>query len=120
MGGSGAFLALGAIAMPLALAVVLHLVSPRGSRESLTDRLGQSSLGSLVVLVLILMFPGAILIGLVAGSFYCSPFVVGFAIVLIPALVRPNSRGIAFGLMFLLFTGLGMGVALQIMLVLRS
>ena len=113
MGGSGAFLASGTLALPLASAVVLHLVSPRGSRESLPDRLGPSSLGSLVILVLILMFPAAILIGLVAGWFYCSPLVLGLAIVLIPAIVRSNSRNCALGLLFLLFTGLGMGVALQ-------
>ncbi|MGC8639349.1 MAG: O-antigen ligase family protein [Isosphaeraceae bacterium] len=113
MGGSGAFLASGTIALPLALAVVLHLVSSRGSRESLVDRLGQSSLGGLVILVLILMFPAAILLGLIAGFYYCLPLGIGLAIVLIPAIVRSNSRGIASGLMLLLLTGLSLGVALQ-------
>ncbi len=39
MGGAGAFLALGSLALPLALAIVLHVISPRGSRESLSSRL---------------------------------------------------------------------------------
>ena len=46
MGGAGAFLRLGALAMPLALAIVLHMVSPRGSRESLSDRLGHPARGA--------------------------------------------------------------------------
>ena len=46
MGGPGAFLAFGTLAMPLAMAIVLHLVSPRGSRESLSDRLGNPARGA--------------------------------------------------------------------------
>ena len=54
MGRPGAFLALGSLALPLALAIVLHVLSPRGSRESLADRLGHSGQGSLVILLVIL------------------------------------------------------------------
>ena len=39
MGGPGAFLAMGSLALPLGLAIVLHVLSPRGSRESLSYRL---------------------------------------------------------------------------------
>ena len=60
MGGPGAFLALGSLALPLALAIVLHLLSPRGSRESLSDRLGHSSQGSLVLLLVIMMLLGVV------------------------------------------------------------
>ena len=35
MGGYGGFLAFGSLALPLGLAIVLHMLSPRGSRESL-------------------------------------------------------------------------------------
>ena len=48
LGGPGAFLAFGSLAMPLALAIVLHLISPRGSRESLSSRLSQGGHGSLL------------------------------------------------------------------------
>jgi hypothetical protein len=113
MGGSGAFLAMGTLAMPLALAIVFHLVSPRGSRESLLDRLGQSGQGSLVVLVVILMFLGAVLTGLIAGSLYCLPLILGLAIVIIPAICTRGLRWVALGSTLLLLTGLGAGIALQ-------
>ena len=45
MGGAGAFLALGSLALPLALAIVLHVISPRGSRESLSYRLKHTGAG---------------------------------------------------------------------------
>ena len=51
MGGAGAYLALGTLGMPLALAVTLQLLAPRGSREALWTRLGESGQGSLVVLL---------------------------------------------------------------------
>jgi hypothetical protein len=113
MGGSGAFLALGALALPLALAIVLHLLSPRGSRESLSDRLGHSSQGSLVLLLVVLMLLGSFLIGLVAGPWYCLPVVLGLATVGLPALILPGSRWPALCLVVLLFAGLGLGVVLE-------
>jgi hypothetical protein len=113
MGSPGAFLALGALALPLAMAIVLHLVSPRGSRESLSDRLGQSGQGSLVLLLVILMAVGAFLIGLVAGPWYCLPLVAGVAAVGLPGLTMPGSRWPAFGLMTMLLAGMGMGVAME-------
>jgi hypothetical protein len=114
MGSPGAFLAFGTLALPLAMAIVLHLVSPRGSRESLSDRLGQSGQGSLVLLLVILMTIGAVLIGLVAGPWYCLPLVAGVAAVGLPALlVMPGARWPAFGLTALLLAGLGLGLALE-------
>ena len=98
MGGSGALLALGALAMPLTLAIVLHMLSPRGSRESLVSRLGHSSQGSLVILLVILALLGAFLIGLVAGPWSCLPVVLGLAIVGFPALMQPGLRWSALGL----------------------
>jgi hypothetical protein len=113
MGGSGSILALGAMAMPLALAIVLHLVSPRGSRESLANRLGDSSQGSLVTLLVSLTLLGAFVIGLIAGAWYCLPVVLGLAAVGFPALRRPGSRWPALGLTAGLLTSMGLGVALQ-------
>jgi hypothetical protein len=112
-GGSGAFLAFGSLALPLALAIILHMVSPRGSRESLSDRLGQSSQGSLVLLLVIMMAVSTFLIGLVAGPWYSLPVVLGLATVGLPALARPGARWPAFGLMLLLGAGMGLGVALE-------
>jgi hypothetical protein len=109
----GAFLAFGTLAMPLAMAIVLHLVSPRGSREGLSDRLGQSGQGSLVLLLAVLMAIGAFLIGLVAGPWYGLPLVAGVAAVGLPALVSPGARWPAFGLTTLVLAGLGLGVAME-------
>jgi hypothetical protein len=112
-GGSGAFLAFGSLALPLALAMVVHLISPRGSREKLSDRLGQSGHGSLVLLLVIMMAVSTFLIGLVAGPWYCCPLVLGLATVGLPAMVRPGARWPAFALTVVLFTGMGFGVALE-------
>ena len=58
MGGPGALLAMGSMALPVGLAILLHVLSPRGSREGLADRLGHSGLGSLAVLLVILLASG--------------------------------------------------------------
>src|SRR5208337_725560 len=113
MGGSGAFLALGALALPLALAIVLHLLSPRGSRESLSSRLGYSSQGSLVLLLVVMMLLGSFLIGLVAGPWYCLPVILGMATVGLPALVLPGSRWPALCIVILLLAGIGLGAMLE-------
>ena len=113
IGGAGAFLALGALALPLALAIVLHLLSPRGSRESLSGRLGNSSQGSLVLLLVVMMLLGSFLIGLVAGPWYSLPVILGLATVGLPALLLPGSRWQALGLAILLYASIGLGVMLQ-------
>ena len=113
MGGTGALLALGSLAMPLALAIVLHTLSPRGSRESLSNRLSHSGQGSLVILLVILTLLGAFLVGLVAGPWYCLPVVLGLLIVGFPALVQSSSRWPALGLTAGLLVSMGVGVAFQ-------
>ena len=45
MGGPGAYLALGSLGLPLALALVLQLLAPRGSREGLADAAGRVGAG---------------------------------------------------------------------------
>ena len=67
MGGPGAYLALGSLGLPLALALTLQLLAPRGSRESLGRGLGQSGQGSLVVLLSGMLLASALLVGLLAG-----------------------------------------------------
>ena len=113
MGGPGAFLAIGTLAFPLALAIFLHLLSPRGSRETLSGRLGHSSQGSLVLLLAVMMLIGSFLIGLVAGPWFCLPVILGLAIVGLPALFLPGSRWPALGMVVLLLAGIGLGVTLQ-------
>src|SRR5262249_9663862 len=75
---------LGALALPLALAIVLHLISPRGSREGLTSRMSHTGQGGLVVLLVIMLVASAALVGMMAGPWFCLPFVVGLLAVGLP------------------------------------
>jgi hypothetical protein len=111
MGGAGGFLALGTMAIPLAMAIILHLVSPRGSRESLSTRLGHAGQGSLVFLLVLLLFMSSILIGLITSPWHCLPLVIGLVVVVLPALLRPGARWPALGLTIVLLIGLGLGTA---------
>jgi hypothetical protein len=113
-GGVGGFLALGAMALPLALAVVIHLGAPRGSRETWSDRLGHSSQGALAVLLSALLVLSSGLVGLASGPRFCIPFAVGLALVGLPATIAPGARRLAFGLTTLALLALGTGVSLQV------
>ena len=103
----------GTLALPLALAILLHVLSPRGSRESFSARLGHSGQGSLLLLLSILMLLGVFLMGLVAGAWYCLPMALGLLTVGLPAVMRPPVRWPALALLALLLAGLAAGVALQ-------
>ena len=100
MGGYGGFLAFGALALPLGLAIVLHTLSPRGSREGLASRLSHKGQGSLIVLLLLLLVSSAFLVGMSTGPIFCVPFIVGLAVVGLPS--ARGSRGWSLGLTALL------------------
>jgi hypothetical protein len=112
MGGPGALLALGSLALPLAFAVLLHLVAPRGSRERISDRLNQSGQGSLAVLLALMLAAGSILVGLAAGPWYSLTFAIGLAAAGLPCVAIPGARGPAIGLTSLLLLLLGVGAGL--------
>jgi hypothetical protein len=112
MGGAGAFLALASLALPLALAIVLHVISPRGSRESLSYRLQHTGHGGLTVLLLVMLVVSTFLVGLMAGPWFCLPFALGLAAVGVPG--AAGSRWLALGLLSLLFASLGVGATLAI------
>jgi hypothetical protein len=105
----GAFLAFGSLALPLGLALTLHMLSARGSRETLSTRLSHKGLGSLIVLLLLLLVSSAFLVGMASGPKFCLPFVVGVAAVGLTS--AAGSRGWAIALMALLLTSLGLGAA---------
>jgi hypothetical protein len=107
MGGAGAFLALGSLALPLALAIVLHVTSPRGSRESLSYRLKHTGQGGLAVLLVVMLLGGTFLVGLMAGPWFCAPFVVGLLVVGCPR--ASGSRWLSIGLTLMLVASLGLG-----------
>jgi hypothetical protein len=110
MGGTGGFLALGSLALPLALAIVLHVISPRGSRESLAYRLQHTGLGGLAVLLVVMLVVSSCLVGLMAGPWLCAPFALGMVAVGLPR--AAGSRTISIGLTSLLLASLGLGASL--------
>jgi hypothetical protein len=112
MGGSGAFLALGSLALPLALAIVLHAVSPRGSREGLAYRLQHTGQGGLAILLVLMLIASTVLVGLLAGLSFCWPFALGLAAVGLPR--AASSRGLSIGFVILLVACLGLGAVLAV------
>jgi hypothetical protein len=112
MGGAGAYLALGALGMPLALAVTLQLLAPRGSREALGTRLAEAGQGSLVVLLIGLLVSSAVLVGLMAGPLASLPFALGLALVGLPAAWPTGLKWTAVALTTVVLLALGGGVVL--------
>jgi hypothetical protein len=107
---SGAFLAFGSLSLPLGLAIILHMLSSRGSREPLSSRLSYKGQGSLIVLLLILLVSSAFLVGMASGPRFCLPFLAGVAAVGLTSAV--GLRGWAITLMALLLASVGLGAAL--------
>jgi hypothetical protein len=112
MGGAGGFLALGSLALPLTLAIVLHVIAPRGSRESLSYRLQHTGLGGLAILLMVMLFAGTFLVGLMAGPWFCAPFVLGLSVVGFPR--AAGSRWLSIGLTLLLVASLAVGATLAV------
>jgi hypothetical protein len=112
LGGPGAFLAFGSLAMPLSLAIVLHVFSPRGSRESLSSRLSQTGHGSLLVLVVVLLACSSVLVGVMTGMWFCLPFALGVIAVGLPSAVAAAPRTASLCLTALVLACLGTGAFL--------
>ncbi len=113
MGGAGSYLALGALGLPLALAVTLQLLAPRGSREGLGTRLGEAGQGSLVVLLVGLLLASAVLVGMMAGPLAGIPFAIGLVLVGLPAAWPTGLRWSAIGLTAAVLLCLGCGAVLE-------
>ncbi len=92
MGGPGAFLALASLGLPLAVAMTLQFMAPRGSREGLWTRLSQTGQGSLLVLLYLSTLLGAGLVGLFAGPVLGLPFGVAILLVGLPSLFGSGLR----------------------------
>ena len=112
IGGPEAYLALGALAMPLALGMTLQLLAPRGSREPLRVRLGQSSEGSLVVLLYGTLLVSALIIGILAGPWLSLPFGLALLIAGLPVIRSTGLGWTALGLTLCSVLMLSAGVAL--------
>ncbi len=115
LGGPGAYLALGALGLPLALALALQLLAPRGSREGLRSRLQEAKLAGPVALLLMTTLIGSGMVGALAGPILAIPFVLGVLIVGLPGAWASGLRWVAVGLTALavsaLVIGLGIGQA---------
>lgn len=112
-GGVGGFLALGAMALPLSMGLVLHLCSPRGSRETWAHRMGASGRDSLAILLAALSIPGAFVLGMASGPWFCLPFAVAVALAALPSLWLPGARALGMGLAAALLASLALGVVVQ-------
>lgn len=112
MGGPGAYLALGALGLPLALALVLQVLAPRGSRDGVLVRIQQSGRTGLVVLLTGLIVLGAGLVGFLAGAVLSVPFALGLLLTGLPAARPSGLRWAAVGLTAGALLALAGGVAL--------
>ncbi|WZO99482.1 O-antigen ligase domain-containing protein [Isosphaeraceae bacterium EP7] len=112
MGGPGAFLALAALGLPLALGMTLQSMAPRGSRETLLSRLDTSGQGGFVLLGTVLGLGGAVLIGAIAGPLLVLPFVLSVLLVGLPAAWPSGLRWSALGATSLVVVALAGGVKL--------
>ncbi|WP_337176031.1 O-antigen ligase domain-containing protein [Paludisphaera sp.] len=111
-GGVGGFLALGALALPLSLGMILHLGSARGG-GAWPAGAGDSGRGGAAILLGLLSIPGAFLVGLGAGGSFCFPFAVGLALAGLPALLVPGARLLGLGMATTLMLALASGAIAQ-------
>ena len=112
MGGAGAYLALGALALPLSLGLSLQILAPRGVRQGMRARLRESGRTGLITMMVLISCTGAALIGQLSGPVLCIPFAVGILLVGIPAAWPSGLRWVSVALTMLTLTALGAGVAI--------
>jgi hypothetical protein len=110
LGGPAAYLALGSIGLPLTLAMTLQIMAPRGSRETLSARLGESGQGSLVLLLACLLVAGGLLVGVVAGPYLSVPFLAALLLVGVPGAWPTGLRWSGLGMTLLVLLAIGLGV----------
>ncbi len=109
--GPGAYLALGSLALPLGLGLMLQAMAPRGSREGLAARLRDSGKGGQVALLGVSSLVGAALIGHLAGPILAVPFGLGILVVGLPTARASGLRWAAVGVSAVMLLALGLGVA---------
>lgn len=114
MGGPDAYLALASFGLPLALAMLIQLIAPRGSRALLTVRLAESGQSGLVVLLALLLVTSALMVGLLAGPLLSLPFALGLILVGLPSAWPTGVRWAGLGLTMLALTGLGSGIGARL------
>jgi hypothetical protein len=111
-GGAGAILAIGALGLPLALSLALHLIAPRGSRDRFFDRLSAGYQIGLLGVLLVVVLLGSGVIGVLAGSGLALPFAMGLLVAGLPAAFGTGLRWWAVGLTGMALVCLTLGVGL--------
>jgi hypothetical protein len=111
MGGPGAFVAMGSLALPLAFGLMLQITSPRGNRGGLLARLRESGQGALVLLMFGLVLAGSALVGVLAGPMPSLAFAICLILVGIPGTWSSGCRKTGLASTFLVLAALGAGVA---------
>jgi hypothetical protein len=92
--------------------MMLHLGSDRGGRGSWSAGMGESGRGAAILLA-VLSVPGAFLVGLAAGPWFCFPFAVGLALAGLPAVLTPGARLLGFGMATTLMLAVAAGAVAQ-------
>lgn len=111
-GGAGAILALGALGLPMAMGLALHLLAPRGSRDRLFDRLSEVYQIGLLGLLLLVILIGSGVVGALAGPVLALPFAIGLLVAGLPAAIGTGLRWIAVGVTAAALVALGVGLGL--------
>ena len=112
VGGPGAYLALAALALPLALGLTLDALAPRGSRERLSARLRASHRTGLVALLVMMTGSSAVLTGYLCGPVLALPFALAMVCIGLPAAWSSGLRWVSVGLTSLALAALVSGVTL--------
>jgi hypothetical protein len=111
-GGPGSFLALGALALPLALGLSLQTLATRGGRESAWELVRVTNRAGLVALMIVLTFASAAVLGVISGPVLGLPLALGLILAGLPGAWPSGLRWMAVGLTALCLAGLGGGIAL--------
>lgn len=111
--GPGQYLALGSIALPAALGLLLHLVAAKGGRLRLWERLDDTRMTSRAAMLFFLALAGALIVGLFAPTWLLAPFCIGALLVCIPPSRAAGSPALAGGLTVLFAIAIGAGAAIR-------
>jgi hypothetical protein len=109
-GGGGSLLAIASLGLPLALAGLLHLLAPRGSREKLWTRLSSTFQLGLAGLLTLIVVAGSAMVGVLAGPWLALLFGLAIALIGLPSARSTGLRWLALGATALALLSLGSGV----------
>ncbi len=110
--GPGGYMATASLGLPLAFAILLQILAPRGSRLSLAERLRAGNKGGLVVVLGGLTLTSGILVGLFGGLYLAWPFLVAVVLIGLPSAWPSGLRWAGMGMTALVLLAIGLGILL--------